>query len=181
MNEYRENRGAGMIEVLIALLLFSLGFNGMNALQLQAHRVGMEAQQRAAALALAEDLFARVRSNPRQLMAFHAAEVGAAAVAATADCREGYCNPVQFAAWDLARWTDSLRGAAASSGAAGLANGRACLMAAGNRLRLTIAWRGQFADAAPVGGGCATDSGLFGAGDVFRRELQIASYIGGDV
>lgn len=60
----RGQRGVGMVEVLIALLLLALGVIGFTALQLQAVEVNRESLSRVQAMNLARDLAERMRVNP---------------------------------------------------------------------------------------------------------------------
>ena len=57
-------RGVGMVEVLVALLLLALGVIGFAALQLQAVEVNRESLSRVQAMGLARDLAERMRVNP---------------------------------------------------------------------------------------------------------------------
>jgi len=54
-------RGAGLLDALVALLILSFGLLGMTRLQSRMLAQGTEAQQRLAAAALADELLARVR------------------------------------------------------------------------------------------------------------------------
>ena len=56
--------GLGMIEVLVAGLIFALGVLGLSTMQVKAKRTSYDALQRSLATSLARDMVARMRSNP---------------------------------------------------------------------------------------------------------------------
>lgn len=56
-------RGAGLIEVLIALVIFALGVVGMAGLQLRTMSVTMDSTQRSFVVAKSQDVADRIRSN----------------------------------------------------------------------------------------------------------------------
>ena len=104
----RAARGVGLIEVLVALLLLSIGLLGVAGLQtLSLH------QQRAAylhgqAAVLATDIIERMRANRPAAQAGHYASEFGAPAAAPADCNEQSCDGAQMAAFDLAQWKCAL-------------------------------------------------------------------------
>ena len=56
-------RGVGMVEVLVALLVLAIGVLGFSALQLRALQATAEATDRTMAMNLARDLADRIRIN----------------------------------------------------------------------------------------------------------------------
>lgn len=56
-------RGVGLIEVLIALVVFALGVVGMAGLQLRTMAVTMDSTQRSYVIAKSQDIADRIRSN----------------------------------------------------------------------------------------------------------------------
>lgn len=58
-------RGVGIVEVMVALLLLAIGVLGFTALQLRAVSASMEAGNQVAALNIARDLTERMRANPQ--------------------------------------------------------------------------------------------------------------------
>ncbi|NCC41542.1 MAG: type IV pilus modification protein PilV [Gammaproteobacteria bacterium] len=59
-------RGVGLIEVLIALVMISFALLGLAALQGKAQRAELESYQRSQALILLQDMASRLRANPAQ-------------------------------------------------------------------------------------------------------------------
>ncbi|QIB66348.1 type IV pilus modification protein PilV [Kineobactrum salinum] len=187
----RGQAGAGLIEVMIALLVFAVGLLGTVALQLTAKKSSFEATQRSIATGLARDIIERMRSNPGQVPAYVIDDVGDTAnpVTASATCTQAaavHCSPGQLAAWDLADWYGLLIGATETvtvdgvlANAGGLVEPRACISNAGGNITVAIAWRGvnEMVDASEAQ--CGSGKGVYGDDDALRRVLVMTTYIGG--
>ncbi|WP_196159233.1 type IV pilus modification protein PilV [Reinekea sp. G2M2-21] len=98
--------GAGLLEVLIAVIVLAVGLLGFAALQTQALRMNYETLQQARASSLAEDILDRMRSNQ-----VHAIETedyerdfGDALPVVATDCAAATCTPAEMAAWDMNQW-----------------------------------------------------------------------------
>jgi len=61
--DYRRESGLGMIEILVALLILSIGLLGLAAMQVTSTKMTTQALQRTQAMLLAQDLVERVRAN----------------------------------------------------------------------------------------------------------------------
>src|SRR6185369_12827632 len=112
-------RGASLIEVLVAMLTVAIGMLGIAGLQASSLRLSQGAAVRAAVAADLADLSDRMRSNPGsspRAYAFDATtpapgryleqRAGIARLSAGVDC-EGAgaaCTPDQLAAYQLAQW-----------------------------------------------------------------------------
>ena len=59
----RDQSGLGMIEILVALVLLSMGLLGMAAMQMTSTKMTAQAQYKTQALLLAQDMVERVRAN----------------------------------------------------------------------------------------------------------------------
>ena len=66
-------RGVGLIEVLVALLLLAIGVLGYSALQLRANGAAIEANDRTIAMNIARDLAERMRINRTAFETYKAA------------------------------------------------------------------------------------------------------------
>lgn len=64
---YNNQKGVGLVEVLVALLLLAIAVLGFAALQLKAVDASAEANQQVLALTIARDLAERMRANPQGL------------------------------------------------------------------------------------------------------------------
>ena len=63
-------RGVGMVEILIALLVMSIGLLGYAGLQLRALNSTEEAHYRTQAIAIAQDLSERIAANPQSMAVY---------------------------------------------------------------------------------------------------------------
>jgi type IV pilus assembly protein PilV len=177
--------GIGLVEVLVALLVFSVGILGVTAMQLAAKRSGYEATQRSIATSLARDIIERMRSNPGELPGYVVNELGSTPVSFTSDCSSTPCDPAQLAARDLFEWNELLQGASEqvviggnASNAGGLVASRACITNNAGNIVVAIAWKGTSELTNPAGSTCGEASGLYGAANEQRRLLVMTTYIG---
>ncbi len=95
MSKMRAQRGVGMVEVLVALLLLAIGVLGFTALQLRAVGASIEASSQILALNLARDLTERMRANPQaiQCKSYTVGKITQSTVAAT--CTNGAAAQAQ--------------------------------------------------------------------------------------
>ena len=188
-NNRRGQAGMGLIEVLIAVLVFAVGMLGMTAMQLGAKRSSYEATQRSIATSLARDILERVRSNPAALSSYVISELGpgGTTVAAGTNCSliTSNCTTVQLAARDLYDWGELLDGASevitiggTPSNAGGLVDSRACITNTSGFITVSIAWKGVNDMTNPTDSTCGEGSGLYGASNVKRRLLYMTTYVG---
>ena len=99
-------RGFSMLEVLIAILVFSLGVLGLAGLLIFAISSNHVAYLRTQATFLAHNMANRMGANPAGL--WNGNYNGSYPVSAsTASCAAG-CNPQQLAAYDMAQWSTQL-------------------------------------------------------------------------
>jgi len=175
------------VELLVALLLFSVAIAGLTQAQLAGKRAVIEAYRRDVALALGRDLLERIRANP----------AGAANYSATADtspappptdCRVSDCGPIDLAAWDTWHWHAALAGAAEirrGTAAGGLPGARACVAVNAGLVRVAVLWRGSRGAQRPLASPCpAEPAGLYDApGEApgsarLRRQLVLFAWVG---
>ncbi|MEH6492133.1 type IV pilus modification protein PilV [Halopseudomonas sp.] len=151
----RAQRGIGMLEVLIALLILVIGVLGFAGLQLVALKNTGEASHRAHATLIAQDAIERFQSNPGQLPFYLSEDNWPSDIAepggAPTDwkgCMSSACSAAEMAAWDI----DQLAWVATNTLPAGLVLAKRCDF---NDMECVIvSWDGQ--DAA----GCVTDDGV---------------------
>ena len=184
-------RGMGMLEYLLALLIFSTGMMGLMSAQLVAKKVLYEASQRSTATALGRDIIERMRTNSGQLEAYRALAIGETRKLLPlpeADCDISTCTARQLAAFDLWQWESNLLGhlerrSSASSG--GLVSPRACISSDGGEVSVTISWLVPSVVQQPTSSTCGADDiesevTQYEAHDytLQRRQLMISTYIG---
>lgn len=105
----RQN-GTSLLEVLITLLVLAVGLLGLAAFQAKAQVGTIESYQRAQAVVLLDDMYARMRGNPGQAASYVTAALGTGA--ATADCSLAAAGSAR----DLCEWNVALQGAAELKG-----------------------------------------------------------------
>ena len=186
--------GFTLIEVLITLVILSVGLLGIASLHATAKRSGHQAWQRTLAVTLADDMIERIRINPGQAAAYHTglgtnALGGGTITDVPTDCSAGACTPAELAAWDLWDWEQRLDGAmitdADGGGVGGLIDPRACIvftpadlaMPNSGQLSVILTWYGtvQTTDAVQAGEDvCGEDDADSDGG---RRRLVLNTYI----
>ncbi len=142
-----------MVEVLIALLVLSIGVLGYAGLQLRALQSTGEAHFRTQAMAIAQDITERISVNTAaraiyaDINSWDQADLGKALPAGYDQCVNAACTTDQVAGWDIlqARWTAERL----------LPNGRVlaqrCPAAGAMTLCVTVSWNDQPAAACAPG------------------------------
>lgn len=106
--EKSRQRGVGMIEVLVALLVLAIGVLGYAGMQLSALRGAELANNRAQAVLIAQDALERLQANPN--LAAYIAAAWPTTPAAVGSAPSGYgdctgvgadCSEAQMVAWDV--------------------------------------------------------------------------------
>lgn len=112
---FPRQRGVGMIEVLISIIIASFALLGLAGLQVTSLRYQKTAQFRTLATQYAVDLADRIRANAAGAKAGNYVtaptlySVGAGAVAIPAvDCAANSCSVAQIANWDIINWRAGL-------------------------------------------------------------------------
>ena len=98
-NSRRTLRGFTLIEVLIALIIISVGMLGIAGLYVHSMQAGRTSLFRHHAVTLAGDVADRIRANTRAVAAY-------VAVGANNNCVDGGidCSPAEMAAHDIWLW-----------------------------------------------------------------------------
>ncbi|MSR08829.1 MAG: type IV pilus modification protein PilV [Gammaproteobacteria bacterium] len=182
-------RGFGLIEVLITMLVLAVGMLAAASLELFSKRSNFDAAQRTAAANLAQDLLERMRSNPKGLIDYiPAAEIGGGTLANAppSDCGDPAtaCDATDVANFDLWQWEQAVDGAMEQTDGVvtgGLAQPTACIagpLAGGSgNYEVAIAWRGMNETTDPDMDDCGAGSGKYGDDDTYRRVLVIRTFI----
>jgi len=100
MTILRKSKGFSLVEVLIALVIMSVGMLGIAGLYVHSMQAGRTAMLRHHAVTLAGDIADRIRANPTAGVAY------AAAAGADNNCvtQNSDCNVAQMAAQDIFLW-----------------------------------------------------------------------------
>lgn len=102
----RSSTGFTLIEVLVALVVMSIGLLGLAALQVQGMKYNSDAYFRTQATTLAYDLIDRMRANA--VAARNGQYVATAAPTGPVDCEASACTAAELAKYDLQRWYQAL-------------------------------------------------------------------------
>ena len=105
--KHSENKQQGftLLEVLIALLVLSIGLLGLAALQTTGLRSNEMASMRTTATMLAYDISDRMRANPQGTTN---GEYEKPLSNPVPDCTSANCSPAELAAFDLSQWKTAL-------------------------------------------------------------------------
>ena len=98
-NAYGAQRGFSLVEVLIALIIMSVGMLGIAGLYVQSMQAGRTSLFRHNAVTLAGDVADRIRANPRAGVDYMGPGVDNSCVAMGIDC-----SATQMAANDILLW-----------------------------------------------------------------------------
>ena len=187
-----QQQGAGLLELLIALLIFSTGLMGLLSVQLAGKKAGHEAAQRAVATALARDILERMQANPGHIPAYainNAGDEEKPLPVPGIHCERVDCTPPQLAVFDLWQWESLLLGASEKQlgghNVGGLLAPRACIVRAHGMVSVAISWRGVTAAREPTTSHCGRDvAGLYDApeepagNNLLRQEVILSAYAG---
>lgn len=194
------NRGATLIEVLIAILVLAVGILGLMGLQINGKRTNYEALQRSAAVSLAQDMINRMRANSNialtgtfldanydtVTLTYTGGGVGGGQVATPpTDCAAAgaACTPADLADFDLAAWEAQLDDAVTSNG---LVNPTGCIdvdtsAADGSLVTVTVAWESRIdLDQTALLARMPVDCGgtdKYGTGNTRRQAVVIATFL----
>lgn len=106
MTSRNVQKGVGLTEVMVALLLLSVAVLGFIGLQVRASSAGNEAFARTQAMAIAQDLAERVRLNVGQVAAYTTAANWALVTSKTA-CETAACGAAALVQYDMANVKNS--------------------------------------------------------------------------
>ncbi len=151
---HTRQRGVGLIEVLITLLVVAIGLLGMASLQARGQQAEMESYQRSQALILLEDMANRMNANRQFRDCYH---LGDGYVGTGSGFAGTGCNTRTDA--DLTAWDAALQGSQESLGgnnAGAMIGARGCIVRLADRLfEITVAWQGLADTFAPADNSCA--------------------------
>lgn len=188
-----------MMEILVTILIVSLGLLGIAALFARSHKIADESYARHEALAIARQLGERIAANRTEALKYTTSgyvgttlskitdNISDCIVDETCACLTGSCTSATIAAHDLAEFKRQVQGAAKQSNSAGisvLTAARGCVEFLGDatlatptnppRFRVTVAWQGREASVSQIAmtpaNTCA--SGLYGS-EQLRRLVAI--------
>jgi type IV pilus assembly protein PilV len=185
-------RGVSLIEVLVTLVIISIGLLGTASLQVVSKRANFESVQRTAAAHLANDYLQRMRGNRSALANYLVVGgLGGSSLgdAPSKDCADDSvdCANNELAGFDQWQWERELDGAMERIGTVnvgGLLEPTACVVGPGGGVdgvyEVAIAWRGGTEHVDPAIHNCGADTGKYGDINEFRHVLVMQTYIDDD-
>lgn len=138
----KDQTGFTLMEVLIAVLILSIGLLGLASLQANGLRNNFSSYARSQAVILANDMADRMRANLTEAVA--GTYNVSATVASPPDCAAAACNTAQMASYDIAAWFTSLQNT--------LPQGTGTIVGNGTVFTISVMWDDDRNGV--VGGGC---------------------------
>lgn len=156
-----QERGVGLIEVLISILVIAIGLLGLAALQGKAQKAELESYQRSQALILLQDMASRLRANRGERANY--VTTGCAPTCATVPTTPRFSK-------DLCEWANALAGSTEKLGGqsvGAMLSGCGCITESGGEFVVSVAWQGLATVGTP-----ATNN-ICGSGTPNRRVMSI--------
>lgn len=165
--------GVTLVEVLITVVVSSIGLLGMAALQARGQMAEVESYQRAQALVLLEDMANRMNANRQFRDCYDVSALfpylGTGSAFAPTGCHGG-------ADTDLDAWSDLLAGTAEAmdgNSVGAMLGARGCILRRANNLfEISVVWQGRSPAASPPAGNTC-GAGLYG--DERQRRVVMRS------
>jgi len=188
-----------MLEVLVTILILAFGMLGLAGLQSKIFTAEMESYQRAQAVVLMNDMVERINANRDAADSYAPAAPATTTTLGAGDSQPTPPTPcpatgatptgAEIAARDQCEWSQALKGAAETSGAAnvgGMIGARGCIMRVQARdttagvckpgiYLVTVAWQGLNPTSIPA---VACGQNAFGSDDRYRRAISARVAIG---
>ena len=129
--------GFTLLEVLIALLVLSVGLLGLAGLQTRGLATGHNAYLRSQAVLLAQDMAERIRVNTNYVFSTESSSDNNYSIdygqdLGSGDCVNNGCNPTEIASFDVNQWLANIRNT--------LPSGDGSIAKIGNSYTITIRW-----------------------------------------
>jgi len=170
-------RGFSIIEVLITLLVFSVGLLGYASLQHRAQKAQLEVYQRVYALNLIDYIVDQIRANPIAQGCYGLAsiEVGTGYSGSYSCSSYGTASTQAQVVVAVNEWSDLLKGTSevsAGNNVGGLLNARGCIVYdnINETYRVAVVWQGLVETVAPVSTSCGSTS-YGGSSSKLRRAV----------
>ena len=167
-------RGVTMIEVLVALLILTVGLLGVAGMQARMQTAEVEAFQRAQAVVLLQDMVDRINANRKNAASYATGSV-VLGTSTTLDCSAPGTN---ISLKDKCAWSDALTGAAETKGSSKLGamnEARGCITVPvatmPREVVVSVVWQGIVPTVAAGGTTCGSGVAAYGSDDKLRRAM----------
>jgi len=135
------SQGFSLIEVLVSILILSLGLLGVAGLQTTSLRSNQTAYFRSQATAAASDIIDRMRANPQGVAASKYDAVDSANLPSDPNCIDSGCNADELADHDIIDWvTNTLASLPSGAGTVALDNMGTATDPSDDVFVVTITW-----------------------------------------
>jgi type IV pilus assembly protein PilV len=176
-SRHSRSKGFSIIEVLITLLVFSVGLLGYASLQDRAQKAQLEVYQRVYALNLIDYIVDQIRANPaaQGCYGLAAVEVGTGYSSSYSCSSYGTADTQAQVIEAVNEWSDLLKGAgevAAGNNVGGLLNARGCIIYdnVNETYTVSVVWQGLVETVAPTTTSCGNTS-YGGSSSKLRRAV----------
>jgi type IV pilus assembly protein PilV len=189
MNRNSKQAAFSLIELLVSIVVFSVGLLGIAGLQMVSKKANFEGMQRTVASQVASGMLEDMRANGSGISIYAAApDLGGGKLSGlpVSNCRNVNtpCTPAQKAGHDLWYWERVLDGAqeiGVEGQAGGVLTPTLCINGPAGGVAgvylVSVAWYGSSSLMNPDTDVCGAGSGKYGDNDVNRRVLQVATFI----
>lgn len=190
----RTQRGVSLIEVLVTVLVLSIGILGISGLGAFGKRATFEAVQRSTASELAYALLEEMRGTKAAIATVYlvVGPLGRGSIdpepMPACDVLGAGCTADEFAMhslWAWERMLDSGLETAGGNDTGGLIDATACIDGPAGGVEgvysVTVVWRGTTELTDPAVNACGAASGLYGANGEYRRMAVVQTYIDPDI
>jgi type IV pilus assembly protein PilV len=169
------SRGVTMIEVLVALLILTIGLLGVAGLQARMQTAEIEAYQRAQAIVLLQDMVDRINAN-RVNAASYATGSSPLGTGTTFNCSA----PATVTDKDKCEWSSAMLGAAETKSGGTLKIGamneaRGCITVPVTTMPrevvVAVVWQGIASTVVPTATSCGLGEAAYGSDGKLRRAL----------
>lgn len=189
MQSHNKQSGFSLIELLVAMVIFTVGLLTIAGLQGVAKKSNFESLQRTTASHIAYGLLEEMRANGEGIGTYLAApdlgggQMSSIPVSACSNAAAP-CTPTQKATHDLWFWEQVLDGeleVGAEGATGGMLTPTLCIdgpIGGGAGIyAVAVAWQGPISLANSDIDDCGTGTGKYGDGDEYRRVLRVSTFI----
>jgi len=171
-------QGATMIEVLVALLILTVGLLGVAGLQARMQGAEIEAFQRAQAIVLLQDMVDRINANRKNAVSY-ATGSDPLGTSTALDCTPPITS---VSLQDRCDWSNALTGAAETKASGGVTNkigamneARGCITVTSatmpREIVVAVVWQGVVPTLVPGATTCGSGVAAYGSDGKLRRAM----------
>lgn len=142
-----KRNGFSLIEVMVSLVILTVGLIGIFNLHIVAKRGSFESFQQTQASYYANDIINRMRLNPTQLANYvNGSPYSGNPTAVSKNCEgAAICSTAEMTNWDIFEWQSSFTGASETVGTknvGGLSTATGCIQQNGDTVTVILSWEG---------------------------------------